>query len=166
MVDDIVRQIGYLALGSRLRRIGERLQAETYSLIAARGIPLQGNHYPLLFALEESGPLTIGDLATALGISQPGVTRIVGQLTRLGAVSARSGKSDQRQKVVSLTEKGKTLVELGRQEIWPQVLECITDILDGQRGPILDQLDHLEDALQAQSFLDRVNAKTGGGQNG
>ena len=161
MINDLVRKKGYLSLGSRLRRIGERLQAETLSVIAARGIPLQGNHYPLLAALEENGPLTIGDLAMALGISQPGVTRIVGQLVRLGVVRTRAGKQDQRQKVVSLTPKGQALVEEGRKDIWPLIQHCVASILDGQNGPLLEQLDHLEDALKARPFLARIEARAG-----
>ena len=33
MVDDVVREMGYLTLGSRLRRIGERFQSEVQSVL-------------------------------------------------------------------------------------------------------------------------------------
>ena len=38
MVDDVVEQLGHLALGTRLKRIGERLQGETTRFIAADGL--------------------------------------------------------------------------------------------------------------------------------
>jgi len=100
MIEDLVRRRGYLTLGSRLRRIGEMLQAETQSVMEAHGVPLQGNHYPTLAAIDENGPLTIGNLAEALGISQPGATRIVAQLIKKGVVSAEPGPVDQRQRIV------------------------------------------------------------------
>ena len=50
-----------------------------------------------------NGPLLIGELADALGVSQPGVTRNVGLLSKQGVVTVRRGKKDQRTKVVDLT---------------------------------------------------------------
>ncbi len=159
MVEDLVRRRGYLTLGSRLRRIGEMLQAETQSVMAAHGVPLQGNHYPTLAAIDENGPLTIGNLAEALGISQPGATRIVAQLVKKAVVTAGPGPDDQRQKIVSLTDYGKELVEHGRAAVWPLIQSCVAQILDDQRGPILSQLDHLEDELHRKPFLDRIQSK-------
>ena len=36
MVRDVVRELGYLTLGSRLKRIGERLQGQAQALLEAR----------------------------------------------------------------------------------------------------------------------------------
>src|SRR4029453_17504819 len=80
MVDDIVEQLGHLALGTRLKRLGERLQAETTRFIEARGLPVPASQFPLLAALERPGGLTVGELAEAVGVSQPGVTRSVARL--------------------------------------------------------------------------------------
>lgn len=156
MVEDLVRSRGYLTLGSRLRRIGEMLQAETQSVMEAHGVPLQGNHYPTLAAIDENGPLAVGILAEALGISQPGATRIVGQLVKKGVVSVRPSPDDQRQKIVSLTDYGQKLVDQGRAKIWPLIHSCVAQMLDEQRGPILSQLDHLEDEIHRKPFLDRI----------
>ena len=40
MVDDIVEELGHLALGTRLKRLGERLQAETTRFIETSGLPV------------------------------------------------------------------------------------------------------------------------------
>ncbi|WP_197362412.1 MarR family transcriptional regulator, partial [Streptomyces clavuligerus] len=80
MVEDVVRTLGFLCLGSRLRRIGERLQADTQQVIDEAGLSIQAGKYPFLAAIDLSGPLTIGELAQAVGITQPGATRTIGQL--------------------------------------------------------------------------------------
>ncbi len=161
MVDDIVRRKGYLTLGSRMRRIGEKLQAEVQQLMDEQDMPIQANQYPLLTALYENGPLPVGDLAEALGVSQPGVTRNVGQLAKQGIVSVQRGAKDQRKTVVALTDPGRSLVESGQKDVWPKIETCLADILSGQSGPLLEQLDSLEDALKEMSFAHRI-AKTDG----
>ena len=46
MVEDVVRAFGFLCLGSRLKRIGERLQADTQRIMDEMDVPLQASHTP------------------------------------------------------------------------------------------------------------------------
>ena len=47
MTQDVVRELGFLTLGSRLKRMGERLQAQTQELLQDAKIAV-----PVLPALE------------------------------------------------------------------------------------------------------------------
>ncbi|WP_288901323.1 MarR family transcriptional regulator [uncultured Sneathiella sp.] len=158
MVDDFVRRKGYLTLGTRLKRIGDRLQADVQQLFDAEEIPVQTAHCPLLAALDDLGPLTVGDLAEALGVSQPGITRTVGQLAKQGVVRVARGRKDQRTKVVTLTEQGRMLVQRGERDVWPLIDACLAELCDNRQAPLLDQLDTLENALKDQSLFQRINA--------
>src|SRR5687768_10886855 len=149
MVEDVVRAFGFLTLGSRLKRIGERLQADTQRIMDETGVPLQASQYPFLAAIDRLGPLTIGELAEAVGITQPGVTRGVAQLVELGLLDAAQARNDQRRKVISLTKKGKRLVEVARREVWPRIDAAVTDLCGGLSGPLLQQLASIEDGLAA-----------------
>ena len=149
MVEDVVRAFGFLTLGSRLKRIGERLQADTQRIMDDMGVPLQASQYPFLAAIDRLGPLTIGELADAVGITQPGVTRSVAQLVELGLLDAAQARNDQRRKVISLTKKGKRLVEVARREVWPRIDAAVTDLCGGLSGPLLQQLASIEDGLAA-----------------
>ena len=42
MVEDVVRHFGYLTLGTRLKRVGERLQSDTQKMIDAHGASGEG----------------------------------------------------------------------------------------------------------------------------
>lgn len=154
MADDVVREYGYLTLGSRLKRIGERMQADVQRLTAARGFELHGALWTMLGALDRGGPMTIGELAQNLGIAQPGVTRSVAQLEKRGLVSPCRSDADQRFKRVALTEPGQSLVDHGKRELWPSVARAVAEICDGLDGPLLDQLTQIEDAL-VQTPLDQ-----------
>ena len=160
MVEDIVREYGFLTLGSRLRRIGERLQADTQRIMDASGVTLQASQYPFLGALDRLGPLTIGELADAVGITQPGATRTLAQLVKLGMVKARQAPQDQRRRIISLTAKGQALVDLSKREVWPRIEDAVADLCGSLSGPLLDQLAAIEDGLAAKP-LDRRGKRAG-----
>ena len=159
MIEDVVRSHGYLMLGTRLKRIGERLQGDTQRIIDAHGAAVQGSQFTFLAALDDLGPRTVGELAEAVGITQPGATRAIGQLAKLGLLRLRPGRDDQRQRVVTLTPKGRQAVELGKREIWPRVVAAVADLCRDLSGSLLDQLTQLEDGLAEQPLDRRTGAK-------
>lgn len=160
MVEDVVRSFGFLALGTRMKRIAERLQADTQKIIDAAGMPVQASQFPFLAAIEHSGPLTIGELAEAIGITQPGVTRAVAHLSGAGLLQTRTAADDQRLRIVSLTTDGQNLVAAARHDLWPRIAAAVADLCGDLDGPLLDQLSRIEDGLAAKP-LDRRLPVTG-----
>lgn len=155
-MEDIVRAYGYLCLGSRFRRIGERLQADTQEIISALGVAIQVGQYPFLATLDRSSPLAIGELAEAVGITQPGATRTLAQLVDLGLVEMRASDEDQRRKLVSLTPAGQALVDHSKLQVWPRIEAAVREICADLTGPLLGQLDGIEDRLAAMSLRHRT----------
>src|SRR5262245_30500522 len=154
MTEDVIRSLGHLALGTRLKRIGERLQAQTQRILDAHELPIQSAQFPFLAAIDRSGSVTVGELAEAVGVTQPGATRALAQLAEAGFVEIASASDDQRRKSVTLTRQGKRLVELGKREVWPVVEAAVKDVCRGLSGSLLEQLAALEDGLGEES-LDR-----------
>lgn len=159
MVEDIVRSFGFLTLGTRMKRIGERLQADTQRIIDEAGLPIQTAQYPYLAAIDLQGPLTIGELTMAVGISQPGVTRTVSQLSAQGFLQVRPSPDDQRRRVVGLTPAGEEIVLRSKAYIWPRIEAAVKDLCEDMSGPLLAQLAAIEQGL-ADAPLDRRAAKT------
>jgi len=161
MVEDFVRATGYLSLGSRFRRIGERLQGDVNMLLDAEGIAVPAPFFPALTAIQRAGSLTVGGLAEAMGVAQPGVTRSLAQMEAMGLVKSARGKKDQRQRTISLTRKGDELVTRTHQDLWPRVRQAVAYLCAGLDGPLLGQLDRLEDELKREP-LDRRAARPEG----
>ena len=157
-MEDIIRSLGYLTLGSRLKRIGEQLQADTQRMLDSLEVPVQSSQYPLLAALDRLGQLPVGELAQSLGITQPGVTRSVALLTELGLVEAAPSNDDQRRRMISLTATGQRLVDKAKRDVWPRIDNAVADLCKGLSGPILEQLAAIEDGLAAAP-LDRRATK-------
>lgn len=156
MVEDIVRSLGYLCLGTRFRRIGERLQADTQRIIDGFGGAVQPALYPPLAAIDRLGPLGIGELAEALGITQPGATRAVSELTRMGLVTAQAPPDDQRRRVITLTEAGRQAVEEGKTMIWPRIEAAVADLCRDLPAGLLEQLASMEDRLAERPLQRRA----------
>ena len=147
MVGDIVRDFGYLMLGSRLKRIGERLQGDVSKLSAELGLDVQSGQHPLIAALFKNGPMSVGVLARLLGVRQPAITRTVIQLKAAGLVAVTSGLSDQRMKSVALTPVGRQFAARAEAELWPAVEAAVRALCADLDGPLIAQLGQLEDAL-------------------
>ena len=155
-MSDVIRDMGAGFLGSRLKRLGERMQAGAARVITGAGLEVQPAHMPLLVALDGRA-LTIGQLVQAVGISQPGVTRGVGQLVDMGLVRAETG-SDQRHRTISLTGDGIAAIARAKLLVWPQVTEAVDRLLAGRSQELLAILADVEDALAATP-LDQLAAQ-------
>jgi len=156
VMEDVIRSLGFLCLGSRLKRIGEQLQADTQRVLDRLDVPVQSSQFPLLAALDRLGPLPVGELAQALGVAQPGVTRSVALLTELGLVEATQSNDDQRRRIVSLSRSGRSLIETAKRAVWPRIENAVADLCGSLSGPLLDQLATIEDGLAAVPLDRRV----------
>jgi DNA-binding MarR family transcriptional regulator len=157
MIEDVVRELGYLALGSRLKRLGERLQGQAQVLLEEAGIGLSASCFPLLAALDRLGPLSVGELAEAVGVSQPGVTRLLERLEREGLVKSRPRAGDRRVRPIVLTRAGQQLVTRTQQSVWPKIEAAVADACAEGAGLLLAQLDSLETALAATPLSVRAS---------
>ena len=151
---DVVAQMGPAFLGTRLKRLGERMQASAAIVITETGLPLQPGQMAILAALR-TGPMSVGQLAETCGTSQPGITRTLGQLRKIGMVTdARS--EDQRSRHVALSPDGRKAVTTIAQEVWPRVGMAAQQILSALDGDFLLQLERIEAALAVASIADRA----------
>jgi DNA-binding MarR family transcriptional regulator len=148
-IQDIVKDLGYLALGTRLKRLGERLQAQTQVLLGQAAIDLPSSHFPLLAALDRLGAVNVGELAEALGASQPGVTRMLDKLEAEGLVESTQSVDDRRVRSVTLTKSGRQLISRTKRTVWPTVEAAVAEACAGSAGPLLAALAALEEAIDA-----------------
>lgn len=156
MPADIIRDLGFLALGSRLKRIGEWLQNDVQRLCKARGIMVPVSLFPMLVAIAKNEEITVGDLALTLGVTQPGVSRSVVQLKKLRLIEITRKPGDQRSKFIRLSMKGRELVSNGEHNLWPAIEKAVAVMCAGLEGPLLRQLSDLEDELVRMPVDQRV----------
>jgi DNA-binding MarR family transcriptional regulator/N-acetylglutamate synthase-like GNAT family acetyltransferase len=155
---DVLRELGPAFLGSRLKRLSERLQSGAARISAEAGLQAQPSHMSILAALE-AAPLTIGQLVQAIGISQPGITRSVGQLVELGLLKSRHG-ADQRQRTISLTTEGKRALARAKRHVWPKAEAGVRALLGEDLDRFMEIVGKMETAL-AVAPLDAFSERVG-----
>lgn len=156
---DIVKELSFLCLGTRLKRAGDRLQMDLQRLLDAYEIPLATGQCPLLAAIDRAGPMTVGMLVSALGISQPGVTRAIKKLEHKGLIKFDLTDQDRRKRTVVLTPGGSEVVEQLKDEIWPAIEAAVAKLCSPNQGPLLEQISNLEAGLKRMPLDTRVKTE-------
>jgi DNA-binding MarR family transcriptional regulator len=162
VIEDVVKELGYLTLGTRLKRLGERLQSQTQVVLEAAGTEVPASHFPILAALDRLGTLNVSDLTQAVGMSQPGVTRMLDKLEADGLLRSTQSASDKRVRTIELTKEGRQLISRSKRVVWPMVEAAVEDACaDGARS-LLSALTALEEALAVAPLNGRVERSRSG----
>lgn len=159
---DLVADLGHLFLGSRLKRLAERLQTDAAKVHRAMGVDAQPAEVALLAALDRFGPLTVSAAVEALGVSQPAVTRTATGLVERGLVTSEASGEDQRQKTLQLTRQGRALIAKAKASAWPLIDEAVTTMCEELEGSLLDQIGALERQLAEEPLEARALGLAGG----
>lgn len=165
MPPDVVAELGYMFLGSRLKRLAERLQADAVKVHRAVGIDAQPAELALLAAIDRFGPMTVSAAVDALGVSQPAVTRTASTLVTRGDLVAESSDEDQRQKVLRLSRQGRALVTKAKTKAWPLIGDAVASMCAPLEGGLLDQLAALERELAERPLDARALSRGGTGRS-
>ncbi|WP_375287211.1 MarR family winged helix-turn-helix transcriptional regulator [Sphingomonas sp.] len=153
-MQDYVARLGGVALGARLRRLSAAIDADAARAYAAEGIAFEQRWFGVLNQLARNGPMTVGALADALGISHPSVSETRRSLEAAGLAQVVPDSSDGRRRTVQLSQKGHELV--ARTEGLWRAFDIAADALDKEAGEVTIALDRLDQALKRRSLLDRV----------
>jgi DNA-binding MarR family transcriptional regulator len=89
--------------------------------------------YWLLRHLRRHGPLTIGQVAEVLGVSQSSATTACKRLEASGLITRRRQTDDQRVVLVELTDKGETQVETWRRLRREALAHALEHLEPGER---------------------------------
>jgi DNA-binding MarR family transcriptional regulator/ribosomal protein S18 acetylase RimI-like enzyme len=159
MAGDLLKERGNLFLGSRLKRLAERMQSDVILVAERAGLPIQPSQYPLLATLDRYGPQTVGELTQAMELSQPTVTRSVSRLVEMGLIEVSRVRRDQRHKTISLTGAGEAALERSKRLVWPQIEAAVVEISQGLSGSLLDQIAEIEERLAERPLHQRALAR-------
>ncbi len=158
MASDVISEKKHLFLGSRLKRLAEQMQGDVVLVAHQSGVPIHPGQYPLLATLDQDGAKTIGELAQAMQMSQPAITKNAGKLEKAGLVAIARGGRDKRQSSVSLTPTGRGLLDRSKRMVWPLVEAAVREVMDDLTGSFLDQITTIEERLSVRSLSARALA--------
>ena len=151
---DLLAGFGVGFLGSRLKRLAERMQADAAEVARSLGLPVQPAQMSLLMTIRLHGPISVGELAERLQLAQPTVTRALGTLGEF--VEARRAPGDARSKSLALTPAGEALLVRVQTELLPRIEPAAAELVEGLTGDFMQGLAKVEARLAQTSLLGRI----------
>jgi DNA-binding MarR family transcriptional regulator len=112
-------------------------------------IELHSGQETLLKTLQENDGQSMSDLAAALGVQPPTVTKMISRLAAQDYVERRASKGDGRQALVFLTARGRRTI-VGIDKVWKRIeKDAISGIDDKDRKKLRKLLRQIERNLGA-----------------
>jgi DNA-binding MarR family transcriptional regulator/N-acetylglutamate synthase-like GNAT family acetyltransferase len=156
---NLINSLGALALGSRLKRLGEQIMTNGKLIYAANNIDFDPKWFPVFYALNTESPLGITEIASRIGFAHPSVIAIVKELEKKGLISSAKHRSDERKRMIALTAKGRALA-VRMDDIWKDIREGIEQTIKSHKNNLLFALEETENSFNDISFFDRVQSVT------
>jgi DNA-binding MarR family transcriptional regulator len=97
---------------------------------ALRPFGLTSGQFSLLMSLNRPEPPTMAAVAELLGIDRTTLTANLKPLERLRFISVRAGEKDRRQRVLALTQSGRSALAVALP-VWQRTHALLEGLLDG-----------------------------------
>lgn len=156
--DDFFDELGVLALGSRLKRLSDRLAAEANAIHQVYGRGSQARWFVLLALLHAKQQLSVVQAAECLGVTQPAISQACRELEAKGWLEVVVDDNDGRKRLMSLSRGGQRQVEV-MQTMWQAVESAALDLCRDADVDLLQNIQQIERALTRKSLLARVEER-------
>ena len=141
-------------LGTQLRTLLELLDGELESIYAEEGLDYRPRFTPVLRALLDEAPLTVGQIAAKAGISQPAATQTLTLMVTRNWVTPLADAADARRRLYEPSAKArKALPRL--QANWAATGGAARGLDAELSTPLSALLDEAIAALRKRSFPQR-----------
>lgn len=156
---DFSRQSGAAAIGARLRRLSERIDRDAARLYRESGEAFEQRWYGVVNLLNQRDALSVGELATRLGVSHASVSQIRDGLAKAGLIDWENDARNARLRRLRLTPAGRALVAR-LTPLWGALNEAAKE-LNQEAEDALSAIERLETAVARLSIYDRASKRMG-----
>ena len=150
----------FAGLGTRMRHVLELLDGDVARVYADLGITgYRPRFSPVIRAIVACGPLSIRDLARAVGVTHSAASQTAAQMARAGLLTLVPG-ADARQRIASLTARSRELLPLIEAE-WAATDLAAAELEAELPAALTDILFLAERAVVARPMHTRIRAAAG-----
>ncbi len=147
-----LRDLGILALGTRLRVLSEGMMATVKGFYDDHGLDFEPRWFPVFQLVQREPGLSIAACAERIGVSHTAVNALTRPLLDAGLITLEANPGDARAKQLRLTRDGEVLFTR-LQPAWTALERALnTAFPDGEAARILALLDRLDDAVASQAI--------------
>lgn len=152
---DYFDELGEVALGSRLKRLSDRLMGDALNVYKYMEQDIQPKWYTLMSLLFDRKSVSIVEASELLGLSQPCISQFSKELIAKKLVKATPDDNDQRRKLLSLTPKGQRKYK-NMEPVRRAVRSAATSLCDEVEQDFYKAIQQFEKALAKKSLYERT----------
>ncbi len=151
---DFISQLGELALGSRLRRMSDRIMADGADIYSYAQLPFEPRWFPIYRFLAENERVTLAHIARELGITHPSVHQTLAEMSRAKLVSSYRDPTDKRKRLIALSKQGRALLPRIRP-VWDDIRSAMNELVRETGVDLLAVMARMEELLDQERFAER-----------
>jgi DNA-binding MarR family transcriptional regulator/N-acetylglutamate synthase-like GNAT family acetyltransferase len=152
---EFYNKVGKMALGSRLRRLSEKLTDQAGEVYKVYDIGMNPKWFPVFYTLAEGEDKSIMQIAQEISHSHPSVSTIVKEMVKNGIAQEIANKVDGRKNYIRLTDKGREINERIQVQ-YADVNAAVENALNETQYNIWKAIEEWEFLLEQKSLLNRV----------
>ncbi len=154
MENDLVKELGYANLDTRLKRISDKMSHSLRAMYRELDMDTEPNWYLVLWIVREQPNVSVMEIATRLKFTHQSVITMTNKMISKGYLKSEKEKIDKRKTVFQLTKKAEDNLPLFTK-IWKMGKEVTLELLN-QNTEIMQHLAQLESNLEEASFGQRI----------
>ncbi len=157
---NLYQSLGYLVLGSRLRRLSENFLAEINRAYQNEGIDFDAAWFPVFYLLSKNDALSIKELSELTEVSHPAASQLITNLKNKKLVTSATCNDDGRRQLVTLTDEGRALLTQ-ILPIWDAVTVAMGDLVAAEPDchDLLPGIAALERAFKQNNLAEMIGSK-------
>jgi DNA-binding MarR family transcriptional regulator/N-acetylglutamate synthase-like GNAT family acetyltransferase len=152
---EFYNKVGKMALGSRLRRLSEKLTEQAGEVYQVYDINMNPKWFPVFYTLARGEDKSIMQIAQEISHSHPSVSTIVKEMVKNGVAQEIANKADGRKNFIRLTDKGQEINQ-HIQVQYTDVNAAVEKALNETQYNIWKAIEEWEFLLEQKSLLNRV----------
>ncbi len=149
-----IDQAGMLAISTRLQRLSDQIRKDGSLIYKANNIDFEPKWFPVIYSLHVKTVLSVVEIAAEIGYSHPSTISLLKELEKQKLIRSGRDKTDERKRLIRLTDKGKGLVEQ-MQPVWKIMTAAVTEITNTTNN-LMRAIDEVEEQMRLKSFFERA----------
>ncbi|KIO54707.1 bifunctional helix-turn-helix transcriptional regulator/GNAT family N-acetyltransferase [Flavobacterium hibernum] len=153
---EFFNKVGKVALGSRLRLMTAIITDDAAKIYESYGMHFSPKWFPVFYTLMNEKEITITEIATEIGHSQPSVSKIIQEMIATGLVEESLKSSDKRRNIVGLTAQGWEFSKELKLQL-NDVEAAVDGLISESSHNLWAALEEWEHLLEQKTLFKRVN---------
>ncbi|SFF01710.1 DNA-binding transcriptional regulator, MarR family [Chitinophaga sp. CF118] len=153
---NVIDQAGILAISTRMQRLGDQIRKDGLLIYKASGIDFEPKWFPVIYTLHQKSTMSVVEIAAEIGYSHPSTISLLKELEKKKLIRSKRDKTDERKRLLLLTEKGEALIEQ-MKPVWKIMTEALTSLTNTTNN-LMKAVEEVEKNMEQQSFYQRAQS--------